>query len=122
MLIRRPGRECLVKRGTLAGNEYSVLKRRSGSSPQLNLIYSLCAFPSAKLTSSTSGISSARSRIRVRQQRTCSLKDEELKAAVAEEDLFSAHKETAAEFGTQLLKEKGGIKQAGRFPKDQVSY
>ena len=66
------------------------------------------------------GTASARSRIR--QRLSCFLKDEELKAAVAEEDLFSAHKETAAEFGTQVLKEKGGIKQAGSFQKDQVSY
>ena len=88
----------------------------------MTLVYFLCAFLSAGVTSWRIGTTSAHSRDRVRQQRTCSLKDEELKAAVAEEDLFSAHKETAAEFGTQVLKEKGGIKQAGSFQKDKVSY
>ena len=36
--------------------------------------------------------------------------------------LLSALQETAAEFGAHVLEGKGGIKQAGRFPKDQVSY
>ena len=36
--------------------------------------------------------------------------------------LLSALQETAADFGAQVLEGKGGIKQAGSFQKDKVSY